>query len=172
MAILTKKHWWFLLRPLGWMCLALITFGALICLAYYLYYDTHLSTFWVSVGAYGGVTLFWIIHSLRMIFFSIRHNQAYYDSVSPEQLVSGEFERYMKHSIVSIILQGAMLFFSAIVAIFFRELSLVHWSIILLDIIVNTTFIALIFVVLFLIIDYEMDFNIFTPDQFAIYRQR
>ncbi|MDR0281832.1 MAG: hypothetical protein LBI53_00450 [Candidatus Peribacteria bacterium] len=40
-----------------------------------------------------------------------------------------------------------------------------------MDFIVNTSFIALIFVVLSNIINYEMDFNIFTPDQFTIYRQ-
>jgi len=64
-----------------------------------------------------------------------------------------------------------LLFSSTIVAIFLREVSLIHWSIILLDFIVNTCFIALIFIVLARIIDYEMDFNIFTPDQFTIYRQ-
>ena len=171
MAILTKKHWRFLLRPLGRMFLALIAFWALICIAYYLYYENNLLTFWISIGIYSGVTLLRIIHSLRMIFYDIKHNKVYYDIIDAQTLKPGKFERYMKHSIISIILQWILLFSSTIVAIFLREVSLVHWSIILLDFIVNTSFIALIFIVLSKIIDYEMDFNIFTPDQFTIYRQ-
>jgi len=54
---------------------------------------------------YGGITFLWIIHSLRMIFYDIRYNRVYYDMIDVQTLKPGKFERYMKHSIVSVILQ-------------------------------------------------------------------
>ncbi|MDR0281833.1 MAG: hypothetical protein LBI53_00455 [Candidatus Peribacteria bacterium] len=87
------------------MFLALIAFGSLISIAYYLYYESSFLAFWISVGIYSGVTFLWIIHSLRMIFYDIKHNKVYYDIIDAQTLNPGKFERYMKHSIASIILQ-------------------------------------------------------------------
>ena len=57
------------------------------------------------------------------------------------------------------------------IAIILKTQSLEQWIIILSGMILNFGFIRGIVLCIAKIIDYEMDFNIFTPDQFAVYRQ-
>ena len=95
----------------------------------------------------------------------------YVDTIDKESFKEWKYERFLKHSFISMWLQILLMTANSI-------LSFVIWtdatSSILLNItwvIVNIWFLFLLYKVLDRIIDYEMDFNIFTIDQFIIFRQ-
>jgi hypothetical protein len=110
---------------------------------------------------------------LVVIFQCIKTNQVYIDKMSDRDLGSWAFESYIRHSIVSLILQIVLLIIHFLVAILFKEnSSLYEWIIVFWEFLLNITFIWIIIITIYAIIDYEMDFNIFNCRQFVIYRQK
>ena len=175
-AILAKKHRIFLIRPMAWMMFAFIAFWLLIWFAYSQFYNKeYMRLFWIIVILYSLVTFARIIHSVRMIIYDIQsqvnNRNGYIDKVDEEEFKDGRYEMFLKHTMISGILQVILMIINSI-ATFFAETDLT--SNILLNfawIVVNIGFISLLYKVLDIIIDYEMDFNIFTTDQFMLFRQ-
>ena len=175
-AILAKKHRIFLIRPMAWMMFAFIAFWLLIWFAYSQFYNKeYMRLFWIIVILYSLVTFARIIHSVRMIIYDIQsqvnNRNGYIDKVDEEEFKDGRYEIFLKHTMISGILQVILMIINSI-ATFFAETDLT--SNILLNfawIVVNIGFISLLYKVLDIIIDYEMDFNIFTTDQFMLFRQ-
>lgn len=170
-AILTKKHRWFLMKPLGWLLFSLVAFGVLLWFVYYHYFVDYPVLFWIVCSAYGAVTLFWIIHSLTVLFQCIKNNCIFVDTVKQQNLKSWSFESYIKHSMISLILQAVILIGNLLLVVFFKGGGDFSWLVIILEFILNIIFLWIIVITIYDIIDYEMDFNIFTPKQFRIYRQ-
>ena len=166
-AILAKKHRIFLIRPMAWMMFAFIAFWLLIWFAYSQFYNKeYMRLFWIIVILYSLVTFARIIHSVRMIIYDIQsqvnNRNGYIDKVDEEEFKDGRYEIFLKHTMISGILQVILMIINSI-ATFFAETDLT--SNILLNfawIVVNIGFISLLYKVLDIIIDYEMDFNIFT----------
>ncbi len=175
-AIMTKKHWVFLLRPMVRMIFAFMAFWLLIRFAYKQFYNSdYIIIFWALTIAYSWVTLIRCIHSLRMIIYDIRSQTSckdgYIDTINKESFKDGRYESFLKHSFISMWLQVILMIVNCILS-FVAETDVT--SSILLNIvwvIVNIGFLFLLYKVLDRIIDYEMDFNIFTVDQFILYRQ-
>ena len=175
-AILTKKHRIYLIRPMVWMLFAFIACWLLIWFAYIQFYNPeYMRIFWVMTVLYSAVTLTRCMHSLMMIMYDIKsqiyNRNGYIDKIDENDLKDWKYEMFLKHTLVSSWLQVLLMILNVLVS-FLAESDAT--SSILLNIIwvlVNIGFLSLLYKVLDKIIDYEMDFNIFTIDQFIIYRQ-
>jgi putative effector of murein hydrolase len=73
-AILTKKHWIFLLAPLFLLIVTIGAFFLLIWFSYTQYYTTHPFLFRMVGSIQLAVTLIWIIHSIQTISFMIKQH--------------------------------------------------------------------------------------------------
>ena len=175
-AILTKKHWIYLIRPMLWMLFAFVAFWLLIWFAYYQFYNSeYIRLFWTLTILYSFVTLTRCMHSIIMIMHNIRdqiNNKKWYiDKIDKSELKDWTYETFLRHTFISALLQAILMVLNSF-ASFFAETSMT--SNLLLNFIcitVNIGFIFLLYKVLDRIIDYEMDFNIFTVDQFILFRQ-
>lgn len=174
-AIMMKKHWIYLIRPLIRMSFAFATFGLLIYFAYHQFYKDYRLIFWIITTAYSVVTLLRCVHSFSMILHDIldqKNNKNWYvEMVSQSEFKEWRYEKFLKHTFISMCLQVLLMIGCSITSF---SLWNITWTGVILSIIwivVNIWFLLLLYKVLDRIIDYEMDFNIFTTDQFIIYRQ-
>ncbi len=175
-AIMMKKHWVFLLRPMIWMLFAFIAFWLLIRFAYSQFYNSeYMRIFWLLTLAYSWVTFVRCVHSLKMIIYDIKSQTKtkdwYVDSVDQGDFKEWRYEKFLKHSFISMGLQIILMIVNSILSF---AVDAGTASSVLLNIVwvtVNIWFLFLLYKVLDRIIDYEMDFNIFTVDQFILYRQ-
>lgn len=175
-AILIKKHRIFLIRPMVWMLFAFMAFWLLIWFAYAQFYNKeYMAIFWALTILYSLVTCVWCIHSIRMITFDIqaqiKNKNWYIDSVDEKEFKDWRYEIFLKHSFVSIGLQIVLMIVNCIVSFFAEADSTSNILLNIVVVIVNIWFLFLLYKVVDKIIDYEMDFNIFTVDQFMLFRQ-
>ena len=175
-AILIKKHRIFLIRPMVWMLFAFIAFWLLIRFAYSQFYNhDYMRIFWVMTILYSFVTFSWCIHSLMMITYDIQsqinNKNGYIDTIDEEDFKDGKYEKFLKHTFISAWLQAILMILNSIVSFFAETDATSNIFFNIVWIIVNIWFLFLLYKVLDKIIDYEMDFNIFTVDQFMLFRQ-
>lgn len=174
-AILMKKHRIYLIRPMVWMLFALITFCLLIWFAYSQFYNSENRwIFRVMAVLYSLVTLTRCIHSMIMIMSDIQaqinNRNGYISKIDESEFKDGKYELFLKHTLISAILQVVLMLINSSASFFAGSDSRsIFFNIIW--ILVNIGFIILLYKVLDKIIDYEMDFNIFTTDQFMLFRQ-
>lgn len=173
-AILTKKHRVFLLGPFFLLILTIGAFGLLVRFSFSQYYHSHPIIFWIVCSGQFAVTLVWIIHSFLTISSTIKKHKgkAYFGSVNAKSLKDGQFESYLRHSFVSLILQTVLMILDVVLAILLKVNSFGGWLIVIGGVILNIGFIAAIWRAIEKIIDFEMYFNVFTPEQFTFYRQK
>lgn len=175
-AIMMKKHRIFLVRPMLWMLAAFIAFWLLIWVAYSQFYNNgYMWLFWTLTILYSLVTFSWSIHSLLMIILDIQdqinNRKGYLDKIDESEFKDWRYEIFLKHTFISAGLQVVLMIINSLVSFFVESdvtssfLLNVGW------VIVNIWFLFLLYRVLDRIIDYEMDFNIFTVDQFMLFRQ-
>ena len=175
-AIMMKKHRIYLIRPIVWMLFSLAAFWLLIWFAYSQFYNPEYKRiFWVLSILYSLVTLSRCIHSIRMVLFDIQsqiNNKHWYiDNVNEDEFEDGRYEIFLKHTTISWILQVILMIINAIATFFAETDATSSFLLNVVWIFVNISFILLLYKVLDRIIDYEMDFNIFTIDQFMLFRQ-
>ena len=174
-AIMMKKHRIYLIRPMVWMLFALAAFWLLIWFAYSQFYNTENRwIFRVLTVAYSLVTLTRCVHSIIMIMSDIQaqinNRNGYIDKMDESEFKDGKYEYFLKHTLVSAWLQVVLMLLNSS-ASFFAGSDTTNFLFIIVWIFINIGFILLLYKVLYKIIDYEMDFNIFTVDQFMLFRQ-
>lgn len=175
-AIMMKKHRIFLIRPMVWMLFAFITFWLLIWFAYEQFYNPqYILLFWVMTILYSSVTLTRCMHSLMMIIYDIQaqisNKNGYIDKMDKSELKDWKYEMFLKHTFISAWLQVLLMIINSVVSFFAETDATSNIVLNIVWILVNISFLFLLYKVLDRIIDYEMDFNIFTVDQFILYRQ-
>lgn len=173
-AILTKKHRIYLLLPLILLCGSIWAFALLMRFSYKQYIDNTPRLFWIIAVCQLCITLARIVHSIQTIFTTIKKHKwkAYFGKISQNGLKEWKFEHYLKHSFISLILQVLLMITDCVFVIIFAE----HWIKERLMffgwLLLNILFIFIIYKTIYTVIDYEMRFNIFTPDSFYIHRQK
>lgn len=175
-AIMTKKHRIFLIRPMVWMLFAFITFWLLIRFAYEQFYNQdYMLLFWAMTILYSAVTFTRCVHSLMMIMYDmqaqINNKNGYIDKIGEADLKDWKYEMFLKHTFISGGLQVILMIINSLVSFFAETDATSNIVLNIVWIVVNISFLFLLYKVLDRIIDYEMDFNIFTVDQFMIFRQ-
>jgi len=174
-AIMMKKHRIYLIRPMVWMLFALAAFWLLIWFAYSQFYNTDDRwIFRVLTVAYSLVTFTRCVHSIMMIMSDIQaqinNRNGYIDKMDESEFKDGKYEYFLKHTLVSALLQIVLMILNSS-ASFFAGSDTTSFFFNIIWIFINIGFILLLYKVLYKIIDYEMDFNIFTVDQFMLFRQ-
>lgn len=175
-AIMMKKHWVFLIHPMVWMLFAFAAFWLLIWFAYKQFYNSeYMRIFWILTLAYSWVTLVWCVHSIKMIIYDIKSQSSskdwYIDTIDTDSFKEGRYESFLKHSFISMWLQIVLMIVNSMVSFFAETDATSNIVFNIVWVIVNIWFLFLLYKVLDRIIDYEMDFNIFTIDQFILFRQ-
>lgn len=175
-AIMTKKHRIFLVRPMLWMLFAFMAFWLLIWFAYSQFYNSeYMRIFWTLTILYSVVTLTRCMHSLMMIMYDIQaqiYNKKWYiDQIDESELKDWKYEMFLKHTFISAWLQVILMIMNSLASFFAETDTTSNLALNFVWIIVNIGFLFLLYKVLDKIIDYEMDFNIFTVDQFRLFRQ-
>ena len=175
-AIMTKKHRIFLIRPMVWMLFAFIAFWLLIWFAYSQFYNPqYIAIFWILTIAYSLVTCVRCIHSFKMITYDIqlqiKNKKWYIDTIDESEFKDGRYEMFLRHSFISMGLQVLLMIINSLVSFFAETEATANIFFNIIWVIVNIGFLFLLYKVVDRIIDYEMDFNIFTVDQFILYRQ-
>lgn len=175
-AIMMKKHRIFLVRPMLWMLSAFIAFWLLIWIAYCQFYNQdYVWLFWIMTILYSLVTFSRSIHSLSVIMYDIQeqvdNKHGYIDTMDKSEFKEWRYEIFLKHTFVSAWLQVILMVVNSLVSFFAESGETADIMFNIGSIIVNIWFLFLLYKVLDKIIDYEMDFNIFTVDQFMLFRQ-
>lgn len=175
-AIMTKKHRIFLIRPIVWMIFAFIAFWLLIWFAYSQFYNPqYIAIFRALTISYSLVTCVWCIHSFKMIIYDIqlqiKNKKWYIDTIDEGDFKDGRYEKFLKHSFISMWLQIILMIVNSLVSFFAETEATANLFFNIIWVIVNIWFLFLLYKVVDRIIDYEMDFNIFTIDQFILFRQ-
>ena len=175
-AIMTKKHRIFLIRPMIWMLFAFIAFWLLIWFAYTQFYNKeYIAIFWALTISYSLITCVRCIHSIKMIIHDIqsqiKNKKWYIDTMSEKEFKDGRYELFLKHSFISIGLQVILMIINSLFSFFAEAEATSNLLLNITWVTVNIWFLFLLYKVVERIIDYEMDFNIFTIDQFILYRQ-
>ncbi len=131
--------------------------------------------FWVLTISYSLVTCVWCVHSMYMIVYDIQsqinNKNGYIDKMKQSEFKDGRYEIFLKHTFVSAWLQAILMIVNSLVSFFVENGETSNIFLNFIWVIVNTWFLFLLYKVLDKIIDYEMDFNIFTVDQFMLFRQ-
>ena len=174
-AIMTKKHRIYLIRPMIWMLFAFAAFSLMIWFSYSQFYDDYRWLFWALTISYSLVTFTRCIHSLLMIIHDIQNqinnNKWFIDTIDPSEFKDWRYEIFLKHTFISSWLQIVLMIVNAALSFYAETPGASNLLLNLIWIVVNIGFISLLYRVLYKIIDYEMDFNIFTVDQFMLFRQ-
>lgn len=174
-AIMTKKHRVYLIRPMIWMLFAFAAFSLMIWFSYSQFYDDYRWLFWALTISYSLVTFSRCIHSLLMIIHDIQdqinNNKWFIDTIDPSEFKDWRYEIFLKHTFISSWLQMVLMIVNAALSFYAETPGASNLLLNLIWIMVNIGFISLLYRVLYKIIDYEMDFNIFTVDQFMLFRQ-
>lgn len=175
-AIMIKKHRIFLVRPMVWMLFAFVAFWLLIWFAYAQFFNSqYMAIFWILTIAYSLVTCVWCVHSFKMITYDIqsqiKNEKWYIDTIDESEFKDGRYEMFLKHSFVSMWLQIILMIINSLVSFFAEVESTSNLLLNIVWVMVNIWFLFLLYKVVDKVIDYEMDFNIFTIDQFILYRQ-
>jgi len=100
----------------------------------------------------------------------IYNRYGYIDKMDESEFKDGRYETFLKHTFISARLQVWLMIINSS-ASFFAGSGTSNFLFNFVWIFVNIGFIFLLYKVLDKIIDYEMDFNIFTVDQFMLFRQ-
>ena len=100
----------------------------------------------------------------------INNRNGYIDKIDESEFKDGKYEIFLKHTLISALLQVVLMLINSS-ASFFAGSDTTSFFFSIIWIFVNIGFILLLYKVLDRIIDYEMDFNIFTVDQFMLFRQ-
>ena len=174
-AIMMKKHRVFLIRPMIWMLFAFMAFWLLIRFAYQQFFQDYQIIFRIIVIAYFAVTFTRCVHSIWMIIYDIQYQtktkEWYISTIDESDFKEWRYESFLKHSFISMWLQIILMILNSVSSFLVESDSWMDLAINIIWVIVNIWFLFLLYKVLDRIIDYEMDFNIFTTDQFIIYRQ-
>jgi len=173
-AILTKRHPMYLfISFIGILC-SFFVFFCMLAFSYFQYFKTNPKAFGTICAFQLIITLFWIVHSLVVILISMKNHagKVYINEVPEDGFKPGTFENYLKHSFISLIAQGLLMIANIVLAIVLRTNTFVQRMAVIWGTLLNIMFLTLIYLTIQKIISYEMDFNIFTPELFTMYRQR
>lgn len=158
------------------MMLAFLACWLLIYFSYSQLFESKTRLFWLLSISYVLITLSWSIHSMSMIIYDIKSQieaKWFIDKIDESDFKEWRYEFFLKHTFISWSLQVLLMIWNSLVSFFVDDwISAWYWILLnILTISVNVWFLFLLYKTLDRIIDYEMDFNIFTIDQFIIYRQ-
>ena len=101
----------------------------------------------------------------------IKNKNWYIDTIDESEFKDGRYEKFLKHSFISMGLQTILMIINSLVSFFAETEATSNVLFNITWVIVNIWFLFLLYKVVDRIIDYEMDFNIFTTNQFVLYRQ-
>jgi hypothetical protein len=174
--ILVKRHWVRLLLPL---ILVITSVFLEILMLYFIYqhlYGEHKITFWALAIFYTYTTVSWclyvIIWIVANILWQIKSDKKYIDNLKHAKQKQKGFEKFMKRTLLTFAVHTLVLIFNASVPFIVTHNTGI-WSIAIeiWILVLDIVFIIILNRVMYWLIEYEMTFNISTPDWITTYKQ-
>lgn len=168
-SVCIKRHPIYLILNSYSLLLMLIAFIALIYITYFQYIDNVvlMSIFLILYI----VTLWqWFFIFSRIFSKKLIHFNMFLDKVNEEDLQHWYFEYFVKLSLALIIIQ-VIIWISNLILTFFMWVWSQEIMLSISQLIINIFFIYLLFLILQIIFNYEMDFTIVTPKNITYYDQ-
>jgi len=169
-ALLIKRHKLFLIEPFFMFLIASIIFLVLIWILYYEFYEKNLVIFFIMSFLYFIWIWIWIFLTFKNFLNYFKNYSFLKTKIDEKDLEDWEIEKFFKHSLVLMFYQIILLIWNSIVSFYYMN-DIMEIFLILLQIILNISFIYLLLKVLKKIIDFEMDFTIITPKNITFYNQ-
>ena len=174
--ILVKRHRIKLLIPLLLVFFSIILLDFMLYVIYIHLFDAHKAIFWVLAIFYVYTTISWCLYAILWIMTNIigqiKSPKKYIDSISKAEIKQKSFEKFLKRSFITFFIHALVFLFNAIVP-FIVIKSTWMWSIAitLWALAIDLVFLIVLNRVMFRIIEYEMNFDICTEDEFVSYKQ-
>ncbi len=175
--ILIKKHWIKLLLPLLLVILSVFLLFIMLYSIYLHTFEEHRIIFWVLAIFYVYTTVSWclfvLISILIRIFYWLKQDKQYIDHHFDWELKKQWFDKFIKRTIKTFLVHTVVLVFNATFPfIFINETWLWSMAAAIGILVIDFIFLFLLNRVLYLLIEYEMTFNICTKDWFSTYNQK
>lgn len=175
--VLIKKHWVKLLLPLSLVILSIFTLAIMLYIIYSNTFEQHKIVFWVLAILYTYTTVSWcffvILSIIWRIYYRTKSNKQYIDKPFPPEFKKDKlFDKFMKRTFITFLIHLIVLVFNATFPfIFIHETWLWNIFVAITILLINIIFLFLLNRVMYLLIEYEMTFNICTTDWFTTYKQ-
>lgn len=175
--ILVKKHWIKLLLPLLLVILSVFLLFIMLYSIYLHTFEEHRIIFWVLAIFYVYTTVSWclfvLISILIRIFYWLKQDKQYIDHHFDWEMKKKWFDKFIKRTIKTFLVHTVVLVFNATFPfIFINETWLWSMAAAIGILVIDFIFLFLLNRVLYLLIEYEMTFNICTKDWFSTYNQK
>lgn len=176
-AILVKRHRILLIPPMIGIFVANCVFWLLLYLIHTQYYKENSFLYWLIIVIYVYTTFSRCIHSISWILSNIiwqtTAKKQYVDDLKNAQKKQKGFERFLKHSFLTFVIHFCLMILNATIP-FILIKSTGVWSILMAISIFVVDFIFLLLLnrIMYRIIEYEMNFDIFTTNSFSSYTQK
>ena len=173
--ILVKCHWIKLLIPLLFTLLSLLLLALILYIINVNLLDWYETIFWLSAIFYLVTTLSWMWFSVWLIIDTIR-NQIWEKNkyiVNPNNLLKRKklFEIFLKWSTWMMLLHILFVVFNASVPFIFDVTWKWNLAAPLVVLLLNVLFLINVTMIMYWIIDYEMNFGICSPESFKLFKQ-
>ena len=176
--VLMRKHWIKLLLPFS---LVILSIFALLLMLYTIYintFDENKVIFWIIAILYMYTTISWCLFVIISIILRIRYwnkmEVPYIDS--PTNLVDVKkkwFDKFMRRTFWTFLIHSIVLIWNIVFPfVFIKTTGVWNVSVAVWIFLINLVFLFLLNRVMYLLIEYEMTFNICTIDWFTTYNQK
>lgn len=176
--LLIKRHWIKLLLPLA---LTLLSIFMLMLMLYSIYihtFEEHKITFWILAIFYSYTTISWCLFVVISIIIRINYwtkSKTQYIE-NPEKILDIKkkwFDKFMKRTFLTFWIHTIVLIFNASFPfIYIKTTWLWSAAVAIWILFIDLVFLFLLNRVMYLLIEYEMTFNICTIDWLTTYRQK
>ena len=175
--VLIKKHWIKLLLPLSLVILSLFTLFIMLYTIYLHTFEEHRTTFWILAIFYAYTTVSWclfvIISIVFRIHFWLKSDKQYIDKPIYMDVKKKWFDKFMKRTLLTFSIHVIVLIFNAIFPfIFIHETGLWSIAVALGILFIDIIFLFLLNRVMYLLMEYEMTFNICSTEWVTTYSQK
>ena len=175
--ILVKRHWVKLLTPLFLVVLSIFLLMLMLYSIYLHTFDEHKTIFWILAIFYAYTTVSWclfvIIAIVVRIYYWSKQDKQYIDHTYDWELKKKWFDKFIKRTILTFVVHTIVLIFNATFPfIFINETWLWSMAAAIWILVIDLIFLFLLNRVLYMLIEYEMTFNLCTKDWFTTFNQK
>ena len=171
--ILLKRHYYFLLKPLLTMIIALLLFWGLIWMNFNHFWTNHLTYFFIISWLYFLFTFQWLGVSIWYIVYAIKHSKVVYKEVDSFLEKDNQiFLRFVNQTMLSFTFQIILCLVNVFLSFFVKwEIELITWLSIVWELAINIIFLFVIYNIFKRLVDFNMDFTTVSPLKIVSYSQ-
>lgn len=167
-AFMLKRHWLYLM----WMFFyAILMFMILALLIYVLYQILDTVSFGIIVSLNLMWVWWWLILTFYQLYKYLKNYKFILKEISEKDLEDGILETYLKLSFFLFFFQIAVIILTTILAVYNNNWDMTNVFLNIIQVILSLWFLYFIRKIIYILINFEMDFVIIAPDHISTYNQ-